>query len=194
VINGCSDKNNGVLRIVTSTSLCKANENPQTWNAVGPQGLPGPQGPQGAKGDAGPKGDTGPRGPSDAYYVSRGEVFTLPEDSSVAGFTNLPAGKYLMSVSMGLQNASPSLAQASCFLSGPPVSEPSMNYTQLVEPTTLPDNDTIEPMSFTVPLELASDGSIDLRCIINGGPLTATGTTMTALRVGNLTNQTPPQQ
>jgi hypothetical protein len=30
VISGCSDKKTGVLRIVTSTSLCTAKEDPQT--------------------------------------------------------------------------------------------------------------------------------------------------------------------
>ena len=63
VISGCSDKKTGVLRIVTSTSLCTARENPQTWNQFGQQGPEGPQGPQGPAGPAGPKGETGAQGP-----------------------------------------------------------------------------------------------------------------------------------
>src|SRR5579884_367204 len=76
VIQACSNKTNGDLRIVTNNQTdCRTSETPVAWNVVGPQGPTGPQGPkgdtgatgahgpQGAKGD---KGDTGAPGPQGA--------------------------------------------------------------------------------------------------------------------------------
>src|SRR5579884_802797 len=73
VIQACSNKTNGDLRIVTNNQTdCRTSETPVAWNVVGPQGPTGPQGPkgdtgatgaQGPQGDKGDKGDTGAPGP-----------------------------------------------------------------------------------------------------------------------------------
>lgn len=67
-IQGCYATSSGILgipskgdlRVVDSSTDCRANEQAISWNQRGPQGDRGPAGPQG---DAGPAGDTGPAGP-----------------------------------------------------------------------------------------------------------------------------------
>ena len=80
VIQACV-RQDGRLRLVTTTSDCRRTERPISWNVRGPQGapgLPGPEGPQGPAGPAGadgapgadgaagppgPQGERGPQGP-----------------------------------------------------------------------------------------------------------------------------------
>jgi hypothetical protein len=71
-IQGCFHKQNGKLRIVSTASDCKSQEQSIAWDQRGPVGPKGdkgdpgpvgPQGPQGEMGPQGPKGDTGPAGP-----------------------------------------------------------------------------------------------------------------------------------
>jgi collagen triple helix repeat protein len=64
VINGCIQKQTGVLRVPTSGSCDPKNETAISWNQVGPQGPQGEQGPQGPKGDTGPQGPRGEQGPA----------------------------------------------------------------------------------------------------------------------------------
>ena len=73
-ISAC-EKQNGQIRIVTSSMNCPVNQQLLTWNvagAAGPAGPAGPPGPAGPKGDpgatgaAGPTGATGATGPSGA--------------------------------------------------------------------------------------------------------------------------------
>jgi hypothetical protein len=52
----------GVIRIVASPTSCTANEDPLSWNQVGPQGVRGPAGPMGLPGPQGPMGPQGPPG------------------------------------------------------------------------------------------------------------------------------------
>jgi hypothetical protein len=176
IINGCYDKKTFVLRFLQSGSSCTAKETPISWNKEGP------------------------RGPSDAYYVTRSENDSIPIASSdhipIASLTSLPEGKYLMSVSTVLTNSSTSQAQAACFLAvrtadgGLTIESPF--YDEMLEPRTLPENDVIEQMSFTVPLEVAADQSVDLRCAGGAGgdgPILASSISVTALRVENLTGQ-----
>jgi len=147
---------------------------------TGPQGPAGPQGATGAQGSPGPQGEKGnpgpqgPRGPSDAYFVPGSEndrvLITSTDFLPIASLSSLPAGKYLMSVSMTLNNGSTSLAQPGCFLAARTAAggwtKDSPIYAELLEPRNLPDNDVIEQMSFTVPVELASDNSIDLTAVL----------------------------
>src|SRR3954471_6417725 len=76
VINACSSKKTGVLRILSAGKKCAHSERIISWTMVGRRGLEGPQGPvgpqgeQGVKGDPGVAGADGSRGPQGA----RGEV------------------------------------------------------------------------------------------------------------------------
>jgi hypothetical protein len=60
VINACSGKLEGYLRIATAGNPCVTwRETPVSWNIQGPAGPAGPAGPQGPKGDPGPPGPAG---------------------------------------------------------------------------------------------------------------------------------------
>ena len=52
-LDACINPGNGMMRLVTATEACHANETRVEWNIVGPQGPQGPPGPQGPKGDPG---------------------------------------------------------------------------------------------------------------------------------------------
>jgi len=56
IINGCYQKKNGQLRIVSNPGMCNKSEIPLSWNLKGPQGPVGPTGPQGPVGSQGPPG------------------------------------------------------------------------------------------------------------------------------------------
>ncbi len=61
-IHACVNATNGNTRIVSDTDVCRASEQPTSWNQAGPQGPkgdPGVQGPAGAQGPAGPAGASG---------------------------------------------------------------------------------------------------------------------------------------
>ncbi|MGA9784337.1 MAG: hypothetical protein WBQ52_19420, partial [Terracidiphilus sp.] len=62
VINACYNRTFKQLRIVNSTSECRRDEEPLTWNVEGPAGATGATGPVGPIGPVGPMGATGPAG------------------------------------------------------------------------------------------------------------------------------------
>jgi hypothetical protein len=63
VIQACSAKGSGLLRVVSSPSKCRKHEIPISWTVQGPPGPAGPAGAPGPKGDPGPAGAMGPAGP-----------------------------------------------------------------------------------------------------------------------------------
>lgn len=69
IIHACVARSNGIVRIVSGSGLCAANEDAVQWGVVGiqgaqgPVGPQGPAGPQGAQGAQGPVGQAGPPGP-----------------------------------------------------------------------------------------------------------------------------------
>gem|GEM_PF-1946371 len=77
VLNGCYQKINGQLRIVSSPSQCNPSEISVSWNIVGPQGLAGSQGPPGPQGPAGPEGPAGPQGSEGTGTSGVVEAYTL---------------------------------------------------------------------------------------------------------------------
>jgi hypothetical protein len=84
VLNGCYQKINGQLRIVSNPGQCNPSELPLSWNIVGPQGPAGPQGPEGPQGPMGPAGPQGPAGPSGVVdtYALGGSIGTISGSSS----------------------------------------------------------------------------------------------------------------
>lgn len=52
-LSACVNPGNGMMRLVTDSSQCHANESFVTWNVSGPPGPPGPTGPTGPAGPAG---------------------------------------------------------------------------------------------------------------------------------------------
>ena len=69
VYNGCVNRANGELRVVTGAGDCRTSETAIQWGAAGaqgPQGVPGPAGPAGPAGPQGPTGDPGTNGTNGA--------------------------------------------------------------------------------------------------------------------------------
>ena len=95
VITGCHSNQTGLLRVVSDTAQCRAEETVIQWNQ---QGVPGPPGPQGPEGPAGPTGPQGPAGGFSGYEIVSLE-FTVPR--STVDFTYVatafcPAGKLVV--------------------------------------------------------------------------------------------------
>jgi len=102
------------------------------------------------------------------------------------GFANLPAGKYLISVSMNLVNASSTAkADVSCNVVGQSIPP----FREVVETT---QGDNIDTIAFTYTHGQTSVQPVQVVCItLPGASVTATSFHMTALQVENLPD--PPQ-
>jgi hypothetical protein len=191
VITGCIQKQTSLLKIPSSGSCDPKNETAISWNQVGPQG---PQGPQGETGATGPPG---PAGTSAAYVTGPNYRFLEADQPPipVAEFTSLPAGKYLITISMELYNFSDHLGSVEC-LPSPQPPKPThpdplgpYSYHDRIEPGAAftGPNDYNDVMSFTFALELPSEQPVSVRC--RGGDVGADHIAMTALQVENLTRQ-----
>jgi hypothetical protein len=192
VISGCYHNSTKVLRILPTSSCDPKNETPLSWNAVGPEGPQGPQGPQGETGATGPPG---PAGTSDAYFIIVRQTRTeLPGPAITVGrLTSVPAGAYLLTVSLQVDNLSAeNTANVNCFL---PLS-PDRTLHETVEGRNSPGGDLTDNMSFTVPYSLTSTQTIALNCEVFDSTtsppthvegLQVQNVRMTALRMDNMT-------
>jgi len=112
-IFGCVNDSTGAVRIVSSSTTCKATENKIHWNQVGPrgpqgnQGNQGPRGPQGLQGPQGQQGPQGPQGPAGislgySSVIPAGTDLTLASGRQVIAQTNTIAttGTYFISASV----------------------------------------------------------------------------------------------
>jgi hypothetical protein len=138
VISGCYDKSGGALRVIDSdVTTCKSNETSLTWNQTGPtgptgltgpQGIPGPAGPAGPAGPTGaagpagpigPQGPTGPTGPAGGHgyfnYSGLTGFFNGPGLDVVS--LNLPAGTFVVSATLNLNNSDTDDQFVTCTLS-----------------------------------------------------------------------------
>jgi hypothetical protein len=194
VIHGCRSIRTGSLRVVDNSWDCRGNEQPLNWNQKGPQGPPGIQGAQGLPG---PQGIPGPAGTSgvtgSAYYTESRTPMTLdPSDSSILHL-DLPAGRYVVSATVLVNNLGISRVPVLCVISSPSGSgvisggqlEPELPQTEgRASGATL-------PVGFATSLPAA--GRIDLVCLSNTGPGGATADAeqrqMTAMTVAEITVQ-----
>ncbi len=159
----------------------------------------GDKGSQGPKGEKGDKGSQGPAGPSDAYATPatdlQGITAALGAPSTVAHLDSLPAGTYVLTISMYIQNTGPGRALVRCGGDRIPTHQ---DVLEPVEPFSGPDGapagDIMDSMSFTVPLELQSTETVNLECSalnLDGAGFAsgvfARNIYMTALRVENMT-------
>lgn len=94
--------------------------------APGPSGAPGPAGSAGSAGSPGAQGApgaTGPRGPSDGWFTRATASPDLSEVSPIPVVSqSLPAGSYLLTASLYLNNASGTPADVYCTINGSVVS------------------------------------------------------------------------
>jgi hypothetical protein len=116
VIQGCSNKKTGALRVVSGNlKPCDVKkETALQWNQTGPTGPTGATGPQGATGPTGPRGAigaTGPQGPKGdpgqasptAAYVAYAHLPRFGPSSTpvpVLSLTDLPGGNYIVTATI----------------------------------------------------------------------------------------------
>ena len=62
VLEACVNPGNGMMRLVSASTACHANESRISWNSEGPAGPPGPPGPTGPTGPTGADGEDGEDG------------------------------------------------------------------------------------------------------------------------------------
>ena len=116
VIHACYAKSGGALRVVDATvTNCKTAETSLTWNQAGVPGQPGPQGTSGATGPQGPQGEPGPGTDVFAGFYD-GPVdlplFTTPFVPVPIAQLQLPAGKYVITASVDVNNLFPTADDA----------------------------------------------------------------------------------
>ena len=118
-VDACVKPSNGTVRLLDTGQVCGVNEQPISWNIVGPVGPQGPQGPKGdtgdqgdvgPKGDQGDQGDQGPQGPKgdkgdkgdqgdagangvSGYEIVKGPIVSAGGITFTSAFADCPAGK-----------------------------------------------------------------------------------------------------
>jgi hypothetical protein len=185
-IEACVASNGGLS--VAPAKGCKKNEDALSWNQVGPQGPAGPQGEPGTPGTPGAPGAQGGRGPSDAWSASLPETAFADTDNGgpldEVAFT-LPAGSYVLSGSIDLENTWDSRDDLRCSVQvdGDKGARTLVPRTRvLVEPF----GEDVIPLAGAATLAATAD--VHVRCAAlspNGGKATAT-VQLTAIQVGAL--------
>jgi hypothetical protein len=160
VIQACT-KGDGQLRIIDSSSSCKQNETPISWNVQGPQGPPG--------------------GPAQAFYARNccPVPSTLPAAGTSASIVHvdLPAGSYTLTGKVMLQRLGSPDGQAivTCVLAGD-------------SPGFVLKDQTI-PLPMVSAVTLSAPGRVDLSCQTDtaGASVFVYGAGLVASSVGTLT-------
>jgi hypothetical protein len=173
-IQGCSQKNNGQLRVIDTDGECRSAEIALEWNQTGPEGQKGDPGP------AGPPGPPGPSGTSRAFEAS-GTAFdqtTIPagEPGVDVLSKSLPAGKYVLSASVDVSNTSSGTTYVTCSIAGP---SPAASATASVGPFLR------ESLSIDGTLDFAG-GTVTVRCIGAPNPSRAQARALTAIKVDSI--------
>jgi hypothetical protein len=157
---------------------------------TGPQGERGPQGEAGAQGPQGETGPPGPAGSSNAYVTGPNTRILTPGFQDLATLL-LPSGddgsKYLVSVSMNLQNTGSSTAtRVTCVGNGGGFTGP---FHETLPAAANPDN--FRTMTATFPLLLTGGSELFFRfqCTPTAPGVHASSIYMTALPVEDWTSQ-----
>jgi hypothetical protein len=155
---------------------------------LGPTGPTGPPGEQGPQGSAGPTGSTGPAGADGTgpAWLDTGDatVYTASDSHTLAGVT-LPAGTYVLSASVFVNDAVPfetvATIQCSVVVAGddqvltPPFPTVASPQVQLIQDMITLPTAVVSVNGATSPLSL--------RCAVEdeGGGFTLTGTVLATL-------------
>lgn len=181
----CKNNNKGGAMFIRDT--CKKNQTQVTlsdYGAVGPQGPAGPIGAQ---------GPVGPRGPSDGYAFSSGSnilPFVTNTEQNVATL-NLPAGNWLITAKLVINNNEAAWRQYSCslLLGGNEID----NLRDQLQNDIGPDANTDRAIvTLTGGGNLPALGIADVICKTNSSSGNWLARSMTATQVENLDVQTIP--
>lgn len=180
-----ADVKNGSLGLATLAPSVRSAMSSARGQAgpAGPAGAAGPTGPAGPAGPAGAKGDTGPMGPSDVFRVVRTNGGAVqPADSAITiKSLSLPAGSYLVSARMGVDDLSGSRRVPACRL----FSGSAEMKEYVVLSGSINDSKACNP---TLALTLSAPGTVTLELITDSGSQTRfSESNITAIRVGAIT-------
>lgn len=184
-------KNNNKAGAMFIRDTCKKNQTQVTlsdYGAVGPQGPIGPAGPIGAQ------GPVGPRGPSDGYAFSSGSnilPFVTNTEQNVATL-NLPAGNWLITAKLVINNNQAAWRQYSCWLllGG---TEIDNLFGHSLANDIGPDSNTDRAITtLTGGGTLPAPGTADVICTTNSTSGNWLARSITATQVENLDVQTIP--
>lgn len=183
-------KNNNKAGAMFIRDTCKKNQsqvNLSDFGAVGPQGPMGPAGPIGAQ------GPVGPRGPSDGYAFSSGSnilSFVTNTEQNVATL-NLPAGNWLITAKLVVNNNQSASRQYSCrlLLGGNEIDNLHDQLQYDIGPNTDTDRAIV---TLTGGGTLPAPGTADVICTTNSTSGNWLARSITATQVENLDVQTIP--
>jgi Collagen triple helix repeat (20 copies) len=162
--------------------------------ARGPHGPQGPQGPQGkegkdgSQGPQGPKGATGDRGPSNGYQAFNNFPGTIPTTTGELGSLSVPAGNYLASAKLWVENEGAARVKVTCTLTNDVTgdSDTSEVTADPIGSTSWFGRSMISLQAATV---LSSAGKWIVSCSSNGAAsVIAANLKIQAIQVGSLTN------
>jgi hypothetical protein len=165
----------GSLRVVDDAAHCRRNEQPLTWNQVGPKGDPGPAG---EKGEQGSQGETGPPGPATAPHAKIAEergIVDLPrgiEPHRVVSIS-LPAGTWALTGKAIASGHSGLSIQCELFREG----------TWLDGSLVLTNDEAIVPMSLAGIVTMPSASTVDLLCSSRKTGMSVSDTKILAIAV-----------
>lgn len=181
-----------------SAHTCTHGDRRLSWNATGPEGPPGAPGFQGPAGPAGPAGAAGPpgvTGPNDAFSGHKAGPVAIPvtEDFSTIASLPIPAGgSYVIVAKTDLQNLDGFGEGVICELVASVIRLDGSRRDTEVDRTVAP----MQPHGGTevvlnVADQLSGAGTADLECFAPTDT-EASNISVTATRVGTLTNTTLP--
>jgi hypothetical protein len=165
VINACFDRDDGELSVFFSpATMCTSSEKPLTWNAKGIQGEKGEKGDKGDKGDPGEDGTDGKDGaPGQPGPASGGQAFEAADATErvVNGSFDvlsktLPAGKFVATARLLLENNADETRAIRCSLEGAGASD---SWAALTEHVAVTNEVAVLMDAFD-----SSGGTVTLRC------------------------------
>jgi hypothetical protein len=178
VLHGCYMKSSGQLRVIdNAVSGCKPNETAISWNAQGPPGVPGTP------------GDDGERGPSDAFYVDQRGSFASqsldPATFKTLVRLTLPAGTFVANGVAALVGTT-AYHTAQCRIGV------TVGFLGDLLQTTIGGTPTaFGTMTLTAAFTLDAPAEVALLCRASSDDISTQPSTMTAIQVGTLTDQSP---
>lgn len=204
-ITACAKKSNGAMRLVTNGKPCKKSERTITWGSQGDTGAMGPSGSTGAS------GISGSNGYSDALVFRNSQNAARQSFQNIEVITaaNIPAGKYVWSVSMQVNFVNPTGGSSvidsepnyfGCFLSKSnnpadsdstnviwPISGSGVLFKIAFEDAAISDYEHKQSFAANGALELSDETSLYLMCQYEGGALTSDSDRVMVLRYPTMT-------
>jgi hypothetical protein len=200
IIYACYDKRGGQLRVINTAAhgKCRHREAPLSWTETGARGQRGARGVTGTRGVMGPRGSAGPtgpagapgatgaQGPSTAYAASLTEPSPLASGAQDILSRGLPAGKFVVTASVDVANASTSTeaGEATCVINSVPKFAEAVSAS-----TTIPfvkGLSTSETLTLDGTWSLPAPAGLELSCSQSSGTTSVSSAQIDAIQVAEI--------